>query len=703
MTAPTRRIWIILPALALWGLVATVFAAETPTSASNNMTISVASEPARYSFVNGDASKFRALHWIDDGFVMGVKDFSLTSEMQDGVTLESEGHAVPGEGDYEGLLILKKEDLGYIKFDYDQFRKYYANGAGFYGTFPTLAQNYTDKELALNIGKFGVEAGITMKNIPDITLLYEREFKQGTKSRLTWARVTDFVNGANRTRGIGPSWQEIDERVDSFDVKLADTVNGFNWKSDQHWEFVRANNMREEQSLSAGTVTVVPDTNQKIRDQFTEPRSELFTSTLGVDKWLSKDRFFVSSGYRFAQLTNHELENIFEMDSDRNPRTFSNAEQVRDAHSDNLYTSQTWVGSAVTTIFAPLTLITKMKAETIHRDSSSTYPKDKSPGSDAVPGTPNGIIDEFSVSENQEKLTRLGETFAIRYTGFSHVALYNEYEFEQDRSNLYEDRQSVTAGEQFNREDITHMRRGVGTLGGQYVPWNHFTTTMNVRHRLDDISYDHVRYTNNSASGAKSVFIDGQTLETDEVETKATWKPSRWFQPSFRYQLQDRTYKTWGLPNSDIRVATALISNIYTWDIFSQVTDDLMMTASFSFQDGKIITPARYAVPAPAIPTFDFDVYTSLFSIEYALNKDVVLTGTGDYTRAANFKDFSELSTPYGADFHQADVTVGVRWTAKKDLTIEPKYAWYQYTANEAEVGSYNAHVIWLDVKCLWG
>lgn len=685
-------------------------AAETPAGATN-LNIDVTAEPVRYSFVSGDESRFRALHWIDEGFVTGVKDFTAKEEFADNVSLETEGHAIPEEADYSGFVSLKKEDVGYINFDYNQFRKYYSNGGGFYRPFTSLSQNYTDKELALDIGKFGVEAGLTMPHAPMIVLNYDRDYKQGTKSRLSWADVRDTavgVIGSPVQKKIAPSWQNIDEIVDSFGARISDTFAGFNWKAQQNWEYVRTKNMREEKNLSANTAptSALGDANQKIRDQYTEPRSDLITTTLGLDRWFSKERVFVSSGYRFSQMDSRELENIFELNQNGVPMTFSNAEQVRDAHSDNLYTSQTWVGSIMTNLSKGLGVISKMKVEAIRRHSESTYPKDllngATAGTDAAPVTPDGIVDQITVSENQEKVMRYGEGVSIRYTGIPRLAVYNDYDFEQAKSNLYEDRRSVSASEVFNRQDITHMNRFVGTLGGQFVPWNQFTMTLQGRYRVDDIDYDHVRYTSDSSTTAKSVFIDAQDIRTDEVSAKFAYRPCRWFQPAFRYQLQDKGYKTWGLPSNDVPVDTALVSSIYTWDLTSQPLDDLLLTASFSYQDGKIITPDRFSVTRAAIPSFSFDSYNSLFSAEYSLTKDLVLTGTADYIRAANFVDFSAIGMPYGADFHEVDATVGLRWTAKKDLTIEPKYAWYQYRANEAEVGSFNAQVIWLEVNSKW-
>jgi hypothetical protein len=230
---------------------------------------------------------------------------------------------------------------------------------------------------------------------------------------------------------------------------------------------------------------------------------------------------------------------------------------------------------------------------------------------------------------------------------------------------------------------------------------------MQGRFKNEDVHYNNLRYVlqpyiTSIPSTMPPLWLSEQTTQTEEGTAKIGWKPVRWFQPSFRYQLVDQGLESYGYPQADGVVDTAQISNVFTWDLTSQPVDALIMTASFSYQNAKVITPSRFIDIVPAIPSFDYDSYSSLFSVEYEVKRDVILTGTADYIRAANYNDFSANGFPYGADFHEANLTFGLRWTPKKDLTVEPKYAWYQYTANQSEMGSYNASLISLEVKNKW-
>lgn len=680
------------------------YAAEAP--ANNTVDVSLTPLPGRYTFVEGDASKFRALHWMDDGYAMGVEDFTLSKQLESDVTLESQGHVIPEDGDYRGFLHLTKEDYGYINFDYDQFRSYYGNGGGFYRPFDTLNQVYTDKALGLNNGKFSVEAGLTKENMPNVVVNYTREFKIGTKSRLDWASVMDNVGGVpiDVPRKIAPSWQHIHQIVDSFGAKISNTTNGFNWKAEQKWKYARSDNLSEEKQVTALTG---PDTaDAMITDQTQQPRQDIITTILGVNRWFQKDTIYVSSGYRFQEIHSRELDNLVETDGNRVPANFPDPDslrQWRNAFSDTHYDGQTWVGSVMTRVFDPLSIITSFQAETIHRRSESTTPWDDAP----APGAPDGIIDHFEVANNQQKIMHYGESVSLRYSGIPRVSLYNDYEFEQIRNNLYANyTNSANNGnpdDDFQQQTLNHNFRGTETLGAQWVPGNHVTMTLQGRYRNDETRYDRPVLVDDFLD-----LIDAQTTETSEAMARIAWKPCQWFQPSFRYQLMDRKYQTVSFTFDDDHVETAQISNVYTWDLTSQLLDDLVVTSSFSFQDGKIITPARYngvideAAATVAIPTFNYDSYTALFSIDYALTKDLMLLGLVDYTRAANYNDFTATGMPYGADFHKTDLTLGLSWKPKKDLTVEPKYAWYQYRTNGTEIGNYNAQVISLEAKVKW-
>ncbi len=689
-----RKITIGILAASLFFNLSSIYALETPDG-------SITAEPARYTFIDGDPEKYRAHHWMKEGYVGGVKEFSLTEKLPYEISLETEGYAIIDENDLSGFISLKREKVGFLILDYQEFRKYYDGTGGVYRRFSTLRVNELDRNLALDVGHLSLEVGITPEDWPALIFFYEREFKDGVKSRLTWTAVTE---GAV-TRNIGPSWQELNEIVDIFGLRASHEAAGFSLKGEQRWEFVRSEMTREERSLSTNATA----SEKKIRSQVQEPEADLLTTTLGAERWFFNEKGFTSAGYRFAHMTNREVENIFEMSESRAITNFTNPKQIRDARADNDYDSHTWVLHLMGIPAKSVNVAAKFKTEIIRRHGNSLYPSDSTPVA-AGGAAPDGIIDTTERSVNDSNLIRWGEGFSFRYTGIPRTALYNELEFEQIRNWLSEDRTSLAGqsvanvNEIFSRETLTNTQRGNWTLGANVAPCPLFNFTTQVRHRRNNNDYDDQRETDPGANTARSAFMDEQNIHTNEFTTRVSLRLPRrmkWIQPSFRYQFRDDDFFT--RAENEGPVETDYSSHIYTYDVVVQPRPELLFTGSFSRQAAVVETPANISTTAANTPGFHADVYSWLFSMEYVIRTNLVLFSSFLYSRADNFDDFTSTGLPLGVDNERVDLTVGLRYSVGKHITIEPKYGFYHFKANhDVETGDYNAHVLWLDFTLVW-
>lgn len=659
--------------------------------------------PGKYVAVDGDTGKFQAHHWMNHGFTSGVKDASGRLTLPDGTEVSGEAHALIEANDFGADFSMKKADLGFFNFDYQEFRKYFDTGAGVHYQFATLQAPQTDKDLRLDIGKFGLETGLTLEGWPEFSLGYEREFKDGTKSRLTWVTAKE----AGEARYIAPSWQEIDETVDSFVLKAKkDDVAGFDLHGEQRWEFARTETFREEKFLA--TTGVASDT--KIRQQNQGPQSILLATTLGSERSFLEDKVFVSSGYHFNHLKNREIETAMERSAAGVITNYSRGENKIDARADNDYDSHTWVQNVTVSPSPTFSFGAKLKSEVITRHGNSTYPW----YSEYVtsPEAFNLVMDHQELTLSDMKAARWGEGLSLRYTGIPRTALYTDLELEQSRMLLREDRRSLdgpdtgddsVATEVFQRETVTEIRRGAWTVGGRTSPSQFIDITTQARHRIYNNDYDDQRET--VASGARSAFFDGQSIHTEEFSTRVTLKPCRWFKPAFRYQLRSDKYAT--RAEAQQIVKTRSLSNIYTFDVTMQPLPDLVTTGTFSRQTASTRTPARLAAinpgsgfPLYTIPTFNADVNTWMLGADYAFRPNIAFNGTFQYSLADNFNDYSATGMPYGVDFHKVDLTTGVTWSPKemKDTSVTTQYELYTYNSNDqVEAGDYTAHVLWCD------
>ncbi|MBI4550180.1 MAG: hypothetical protein HY714_04570 [Candidatus Omnitrophica bacterium] len=651
-------------------------------------------EPVRQIFVQGDDEKFAAHHWIDEGYHGGVKEFDLHyDEVPYDVQVSMKGHAIPTNNDYEGEFLVTKEGLGYVLFEYEEFRKYYDGTGGVFKDFSRLRVNELGKDLYLDIGHFGVEAGLTVEGWPEIILGYERGFRDGAKSRLTWTTVTE----GSASRKIGPSFQNISEIEDVFDIEARHTVKGVHLKGKQHFEFVESELMREERDL-ANSATA---SQTKIRQQHQNPEARQLATSFEADKWFWNEKAHALGGYHFNHLNAQETENILELNNAYVERNFTGTHRIIGARADADYDSHTYVTGFAVNPWTPLSVVTRLKSERIYREGNSRYPADSTPVA-AGGAAPDNIVDTISVSETDNKVRKWGESISLRFTGIPRTSIYNDFELEQIDSWLGESRDSLagqsarSAGEIFQRDTIAEIRRGAWTLGGRFVPVRWIDFTSQVRHRRDNNDYDD-KFETNLPSPGRSAFVDWQNVVTDEFSTRVTLRPVRWLQPAYRYQYRDSDFYS-RFESDTENVKTDQNSHINTIDLILTPRNDLILMSSVSKQSNIMRTPAATLNDTTKIYPFRSDFTSWMFSGNYAVRQDLEVNGNLVFTTADNYDDIERFSLPLGAAYDQTDLTLGVRWSPMKRFTLEPKYQYMRYTGNhDVDDSDYKAHVAWVE------
>ncbi len=648
--------------------------------------------PFAITTVKGDAQKFRAMHWINDGYSYGIKDLTIEDSSNKNANVSLEAHSIPNDYDNALDLTLTKENVGYVKTDYASFRKYYDGTGGTYYPHTTFSALTLEDDLKMDMQHMFVEIGSKTADDPGVAVAFERHSKDGRKSRLAWTAV----KFGSVTRDIGPTWQDVEEVTDAVALKGNGEVAGFNVGAEQKFEFTHIKSLREEKFLSAAG-GVSSDT--KMRRQWQDPQTDLYTTTLKGDRWFNNDKNHLSLGYRYSNLENSELENLREYTAAGVPNNYSNPKSAINAYAKNRYNAHTTVGSFMSQLGKDLNFITKMKAEVLNRRGTSAYPHD------TTSGAPDGIINTTDVSTTENKIYRLGENFSLRYNGISKTSLYSEVEMEQTRNWLTEERNSIAgqsaaeAGEQLGRETITHVQNLVATAGARYVPSKALSITTQVRHKLNNNDYDDVIETV-YASGSKSAFVDAVKTRGDELTTKVSWKPVNRVEGVFRYKLSDTKY----MPRVESQEETKSrgLSNVFGYDLNLQPTDPLFVTLSFSQDFSNVTTPAG-ASTSLQYPGFRSNSNNWLMATSYMINEKWSLNSSFQYTLIKNFNDVTSTLLPYAADSKSYDGAVGLSWSVNKSLTVSPHYGYYAYKPNSmAESGAYNAQVVWLDAKLLW-
>lgn len=628
--------------------------------------------PIRTISVKGDAAKFRAINWMNDGTTGGIKAMSFDGDFGKDGSLSFDGHAIPGDNDFGTSLKLTGGNGGYVTMDYGNFRKWYDVYGGFYSNFTgTSSIRRLDADPKMDMGHFSFEIGSNsniLEVVPGASLSYDHDTKDGIKSRLTWGGVVQGV-----TRKILPSWEDVSEITDTIVLKGNTDIAGLNVSGQQRVEFSGGRSFREDLS---------PTSTIPFRSYAQEPQTKLLVSSLKADRWIVDDKTYLSFAYQFHHSRSDWAETLRNYNtagttiSDSTNRV-TDAQATRDSH--------TAVQHFVTNLTPNLNFVTKFKEEIVAQT-----------GTGFADGYDPGGADRAVESENQ--VTRTGESISLRYSGLPKTSLYADWDFQQTRNWYSKDRVGSSHTEYLDRSpEVT------GVVGVRYVPNSKFNMTSNIRRKSDHNTYN--VFTNNDPG----LSISRLQTTFNEWSNRFTWKPFKRIENSFRVQLLDNVYRVQSLDQVGFTNNTDWIksngnSRIFTYNVVWQPLDEWMFDLGYSLNNFKVSTPAsQTAVTSGGIPVFETNFHTWLFTGSYAPRENLSFFSGLQYTRAKDFDSHAFGGIPYGVDNEHYDANVGMKWSPRKDLTISPHYGYYSYRANQSmDYGNYSAHVAWLDLSLDW-
>lgn len=696
-----------------------IFVGHCPVSAQDTVPISITVKPIQYAAVKGNVDKFRELTGIKDGANAGVSNITFIKNINKDISVDLEASGFVKTEDYDDHLILRDGDLAFLRIDYKSFRKYYDNTGGVYkdaigGTpFPaSLSGVKADSpDLQMDISYFKLETGLGPMSDPDLDVAYEHDVKDGAKSLLMWSDATPSGNtplGTNPGEKIGPSWQKINDTVDTVTLKEKKVVAGVTFKAEQRAEIDYNHNFRTSQFIT--TDTSEPSNNQKLTQE-AFPDAKLFSSGVRGEKWILNDKTFLGLGYHYTHIHATELMRTQQFDAVGNLTnyTFDFPVQSFWSYANNLEDKHVWAGNINSDLTPDLNFTFDLRYEYMGRKGVSNYLDNSSTASDAGTAPDSTVSTIMSNVENREN--RVGEHVALRYYGIKYTSLYAEGDFQQDRNWVTQARSVDTDPSQnFSQEVIDRSQKESWTLGGRTVLNRFFSVSAQVRQRWQDDKYDLVSGNN------ADLFLDELRMNGEEASSTLDWKPYHWLRNSFRYQFSNSRYfprdTAYGSGIGQIDASeNHMLSSVFTYEATLQPVEPLLLVLSYSHVESYIKTFAGSS-SSLQIPTFNSGDNSWLLSASYAPKENVIWTNSVMYTLADNYQSFPFIVTngathttglPLGSSFKQLTLTTGVQWTIHKWLTVGPTYEYASYRDNPlVGAGTYSANIFTLDVKFDW-
>jgi hypothetical protein len=253
------------------------------------------------TIVNGDNAQFEQEHRLPANTAYGgIQDLHFEQTLDKDALFSVDGHAIWDTNDYDIQVQLSKPKLGYIKAGFTEFRSWYDGNGGFFPHNDVFFEP-PFPEMHIDRGDAWVELGLRVPDLPEITIRYEHEFRQGMKDSTVWGDTTLTGLAVQPTRKIVPSFRDIDETRDIFSFEASKTFGNTDVLLGMRYEH-NENDDSLSMERNAGQIGVVPS-GQRWSTQRQKDDVDLFSGH-GITETRITDSLWFTTGYSYTTLEN---------------------------------------------------------------------------------------------------------------------------------------------------------------------------------------------------------------------------------------------------------------------------------------------------------------------------------------------------------------------------------------------------------------
>src|SRR6185436_17329942 len=238
-------------------------------------------------FTSDSKGEFQQRQRSRKGAFGGIEDFHYQTSIATNTTLTVDGRALFDNNDYKLRLDVTREKVGYLRVSYDEFRTW-SNGDGGFDPPSNKWYPLSKDALALDRGEISFEGGLRLDNVPAVTFKYTHAFRDGEKGSTIWGTTHP---GGGAARGLSPSFHDIDERRDNFQLDATHRIMKTDLGLGLRYESGNLDNALKINQSPGEPVA------RKITDR-TDISYDLFNAHAFTETWIKTNLFF-SSGFSF--------------------------------------------------------------------------------------------------------------------------------------------------------------------------------------------------------------------------------------------------------------------------------------------------------------------------------------------------------------------------------------------------------------------
>ncbi len=625
--------------------------------------------------VDGDDAAAHRRLGLPTGAFGGVRRFHFEQDVGEQGIFKVDGRGIFDNEDYGLRLEWSEPDKAFVRAGIDQYRTFY-DGSG--GWFPgnDLWFDLYDDEFSVVRGSAFFEAGLRLPNYPEITVRYERDWREGTKDSTLWGDSS--LTGGFGPRAIVPAFRTLDETTDTVSIEVTKTLGKVTFGGAFAYE---------HSDLDNGTYLrrrpfEEPDRHITQRESV---ESDLYSARAFADT-IFNDKVRVTTSYAFTTL-----------ETDLGGSRIAGADY--DAVYDPVYgrrdigflglsggsqlDQNVWNVNALWTPLANLAVIPAFRLENQSLDGSSAW-------------SDTGAETLAREGVNSRDMLDLSQQLELRYTGVTNVVFYARGDWIQGDGNLLEHQFLPATGvtEILRDSDFDRFSQKY-TAGAHWYPIRRLNVHGQYYRKMRSTDYDHDAGERIVVSGYYPAYIQNQNFTTDDLNLRVTWRPLDQLTLVSRYDLQFNTYdsQATGLGTTQGGEGTAhIISETITWT----------PVARFYLQPGVNLvfdttrSDASSAV-TPGSPVEDAhnDYVSVTCTAGFVLDDRTDLQAQYTYYLADNFRDVSATTQPYGSGLEEHGILTSLIRRINPRLRVTLRYGFY--TSRDELAGGYNdydAHLV---------
>jgi len=614
---------------------------------------------------NGNHAQGQQVTGMTEGMFGGINDMHVEKMLGDKWFAKLDGRAIFGNNDYDLKLDISKPDVGYFRAGYKEFRAYYNGMGGFYPNKALpgdgLMVPANNDDLYVDRGDVWAEFGLRMPSLPEITIRYDHQWRDGVKDSTSWGDVVNntgpnmlLAGASTNTRKIVPAFRELNEKRDIFTADVKQTFGNTDVGVGARVDLIHNDDSFYTGFQPGENYLTKPYTDVKLDRYLTQENvfsSDAF-STHATTETRFGEKLWFNTGYSYTTLNSNiggsriygpnynspylPMYGVSSVTNPLDPALPLYATTKGRAWIDVLGGSEVSQNEFnVNLLYMPipqLSVITGFRFDQEDTDSVSSftetnvntkamayfpYLKTTTSHGHTTTALATGTVTYFAptqtpyISSSDYALQKLAENFEVRFTGLKDWVLYTRVDLDADQENQTKYQRGAIQVQQYQIDPTTGKKVTTITVPGSIASgtttindyWTSprmiqkYTTGFNW-YPLQMLSFSGQYYYKNDHDKEGDDYIYSQEFVTNDVNFRITARPLSNLSFVSRYDLQQIDTYTSALDLGPQKSATQT-NHMFTETVTWNPLDRLYLQANASYVLNNTHTDASDIIPNP--------------------------------------------------------------------------------------------------------